>query len=265
MNKGEKSITHTKDIWATGEPYEAYVGRWSRLVARQVIDWLAVPLGGQWLDVGCGTGALSQTISQLSNPKKIKSLDRSEGFIAFAQKNNSDSRVTFAVADAQALPEVSESYDAVVSGLMLNFIPQPESAAGEMARVARPGGTVAAYVWDYAGEMQFTRHFWNAAVALDPKASDLAEGLRFPLCRPEPLRHLFEGAGLREVEVRAIDIHTDFKDFDDYWAPFLGGQGPAPTYAVSLGQDQRSALRERIRSRLMVLFSFLRAPGPCAD
>ena len=141
-------------------------------------------------------------------------------------------------------------YDAIVSGRVLNFIPQPERAVAEMARAARPGGVVAAYVWDYAGKMQLMRHFWNAAVALDPAAFDLDEGRRFPICKPGPLADLFRSAGLKDVEVRAIDIPTDFQDFDDYGSPFLGGQAPAPGYAMSLSEERRAALRERIRAGL---------------
>jgi SAM-dependent methyltransferase len=141
-------------------------------------------------------------------------------------------------------------YDAVVSGLMLNFIPHPEQAVTEMARVTKSGGKVAVYVWDYAGKMQFMRHFWNAAAALDPKAYDLDEGRRFPLCNPQALARLFQAAGLKNVDVCAIDIDTDFKDFEDYWSPFLGGQGPAPTYVMSLSEADRAALREKIRRAL---------------
>jgi hypothetical protein len=119
-----------------------------------------------------------------------------------------------------------------------------------MRRVVRPGGTVALYVWDYAGEMQLMRYFWEAAVALDPAARELAEATRFPLCRPEPLATLFRDAGLEAVATRPIDLPTVFRDFEDYWSPFLGGQGPAPGYAMSLTDDRRAALRERLRSTL---------------
>jgi hypothetical protein len=122
-----------------------------------------------------------------------------------------------------------------------------------MKRTTRAGGTVAAYVWDYAGEMQMMRHFWNAAVALDPAAVELDEGRRFPICHPEPLGDLFRGAGLREVEARAIDVPTVFRDFEDYWSPFLGGQAPAPGYCMSLPEERRSALREFIRTSLPTL------------
>jgi SAM-dependent methyltransferase len=161
-----------------------------------------------------------------------------------------DPRVRFEVGDAQALQEASSSFDAVVAGLVLNFVAEPEKALSEMVRAARPGGTVAAYVWDYADGMQMMRHFWDAAGALDPRARELDEGRRFPLCKPEPLTNLFRRAGLEVVEVRAIDVPTVFRNFDDYWSPFLGGQAPAPGYAMSLSQEQRVALRERIRASL---------------
>jgi len=242
--------TKPKDSWASGDKYEPYIGRWSRLVAREFLKWLAIPAGSQWLDVGCGTGALSQTILQFAEPAKIKGIDRSEGFIAFAKEHTQDSRVQFEVGDAQSLTAETGSFDAAVSGLVLNFIPQPERAVAEMTRVTRTGGLVAAYLWDYADRMQMIRHFFDAAAALDPNAAELDEGSRFPICQPDALGQLFESTGLQYVEVRPIEVPTVFRDFDDYWSPFLGGQGPAPSYAVSLSEEHRIALRERIRSKL---------------
>jgi SAM-dependent methyltransferase len=239
-----------QDTWASGIAYEPYVGRWSRLVAREFVDWLGVAPAGRWLDVGCGTGALSQTILEAGAPAQVKGVDSSAGFVGYARAHVQDQRARFEVGDAQALPDGAAGYDAAVSALVLNFLPQPERAVREMARVARPGGVVAAYVWDYAGEMQFMRHFWDAVVALDPEKLDLDEGRRFPLCRPAPLAELFQRAGLAQVETRAIDVATDFRDFDDYWLPFLGGQGPAPSYVMALSDERRAALRERIRAGL---------------
>jgi len=240
------------DVWASGAAYEPYVGRWSRLVAREFLSWLAVPPGKRWLDVGCGTGALTGMIVAMASPAHVDAVDRSEGYVAYAQEQVPDPRVRFHVADAQALPSDAAAYDAVVSGLVLNFVPDPARAAAEMARVARPGATVAVYVWDYAEKMELMRYFWDAAVALDPGARELDEGRRFPLCRPEPLGALFRQAGLADVEVRAIDVPTVFRDFDDYWTPFLGGQAPAPSYAMSRDEAGRAALRERIRAALPV-------------
>jgi hypothetical protein len=135
---------------------------------------------------------------------------------------------------------------------MLNFVPDPVRVLAEMKRAVSPGSTVAAYVWDYAGEMQLMRRFWDAAVALDPPALELDEGRRFPMARPAPLVELFEAAGLAQVRVMAIDVPTVFKDFDDYWKPFLGGQAPAPGYCMSLSEERRAALRERIRATMAI-------------
>ena len=242
--------TSRNDVWATGDRYEPYVGRWSRRVARVFVDWLGVPAGSRWLDVGCGTGALTQAIVAQAAPQAVTGLDPSAGFLAHARSRLAGAPVHFDVADAQSLPLAPASVDAAVSGLVLNFVPQPRQALAEMARVVRPGGVVAAYVWDYAAGMQLMRQFWDAAAALDPAAQALDEGRRFPLCQPEPLDELFAQAGLVERELQPIDVPTVFRDFDDYWSPFLGGQGPAPGYAMSLDEDRRAALRERLRSRL---------------
>jgi SAM-dependent methyltransferase len=238
------------DAWDSGVAYEPYVGRWSRLVARELLGWLAVPPGSCWLDVGCGTGALAETILALGSPSKVVGIDPSPAYVAFARDRLNDLRVKFDVGDAQTLQASSATFDAVVAGLVLNFIPEPGRAVSEMARVARPGGIVAAYVWDYAEGMQMMRHFWDAAGALDPSAVELDEARRFTMCKPAPLTDLFQTAGLEKIEVRAIDVPTVFRDFDDYWSPFLGGQAPAPGYAMSLSEEQRAALRERIRATL---------------
>jgi SAM-dependent methyltransferase len=238
------------DVWASGDAYEPYVGRWSRLVARHFLDWLRVPPGKRWLDVGCGTGALSATILERTSPQTLLGVDPSDGFVAHAQRAITDPRAMFRVGDAQQLPVDDAIFDVAVAGLVINFVPDMAKATCEMRRALCPGGTAAAYVWDYAGEMQMMRRFWDAAVALDPGALDKDEGRRFPVCRPEPLATLFEQAGLAKVDVRAIDAPTVFRDFDDYWTPFLGGQAPAPGYCMSLLEDRRAALRERIRSAL---------------
>jgi SAM-dependent methyltransferase len=239
-----------KDLWESGDSYEPYVGRWSRLVAREFIPWLAVPEGKRWLEVGSGTGVLSQIILEKSNPALLKGIDRSEGFVEFAQSSMDDPRVEFEVGNAQALPVQSESFDVAVSGLVLNFVPQPDQMIAEMARVVCNGGMVALYVWDYAGKMQMLRHFWNAASVLDPAARELDEGWRFSICNPTSLNYLFQHAGLSRVEIRPIDILADFKDFNDYWSPFLGGQGPAPGYVMSLDEKRRAQLRDKIYNSL---------------
>ena len=240
------------DSWASGESYEQYVGRWSRLVAEEFIRWLGLPPGKRWLDLGCGTGALSRAIIALASPEAVHGIDPSPSHIAFARKAVPDTRAAFSTGTAESTRCPAGSFDCVVSGLVLNFVPDPVSAVAEMKRVARSDGIVAAYVWDYAGTMEFMRYFWDAAAALDDAALALDEGKRFPLCRPDRLKALFSTAGVRGVEVRSIDVPTRFENFDDYWSPFLGGQGPAPGYAMSLDEERRNRLRNRLRSTLPI-------------
>lgn len=243
----------SSDVWAVAAAYEPYVGRWSRLVAREFLSWLNVGSGAAWVDVGCGTGALTETILQLAQPSQVEGIDLSADFVAYTTSRIIDERASFRVADARKLPQKDGSADAVVSAIALNFVPEPARAVAEMRRVAVPDtGIVAAYVWDYAGRMELMRHFWDAAVELDPDARSLDEGIRFPICNAQSLTELFTSAGLQDVDVRAIDVLTRFKDFEDYWAPFLGGQGPAPGYAMRLTPERRAHLRDRIRERLPV-------------
>lgn len=237
--------------WIVGDAYESYIGRWSRLVAREFLAWLGAPSGARWLDVGCGTGALTATVLAGAAPSFVCGVDASASYLSFARRRHPDARVTFAAADARWLPLRPASADVVVSGLVLNFVPDPGRAVAEMARVTR-GGTVAVYVWDYAGEMQVIRRFWEVAGALDAGALALDEGRRFPLCSPPSLEGLFSAAGLHRVESRAIEVPARFQDFADYWTPFLGGQGPAPGYVASLDEPQRARLRDRLRAELPV-------------
>ena len=246
MAVGNKQVS---DTWERGSPYERYVGRWSRRVAPLFLSWLSIPAGRRWLDVGCGTGALCAAIADLCSPSSVIGVEPSEGFLKTA-KENLAGRATFHQGSATAIPLGDASVDVAVSGLVLNFVPDQRAALLEMARATGNGGSIAAYVWDYAGKMELMRLFWDTAVELDPGAAKIDEGVRFPLCRPDALEKLFVGAGLEGVEVKPIDIPTPFADFDDYWQPFLGGQGPAPAYAMSLEETARARLRDRIRERI---------------
>ncbi|MEX2227423.1 MAG: class I SAM-dependent methyltransferase [Dehalococcoidia bacterium] len=237
-------------LWTSAEVYERYVGRWSRLVADEFVPWLAAPANGRWLDVGLGTGALSETIIATQDPAWVHGVDLSKAFISSAREQIRDRRMTFAMSAAQSVAAPERVFDIVVSGLVLNFVPDPRDAVLEFARALRSGGIAGVYVWDYSSEMQMMRHFWDAAGALDPAARELDEGQRCSICQPELLTALLQSAGFQTVEARAIDVPTVFTDFDDYWQPFLGGRAPAPAYAMSLSEDRRSALRELIRRRL---------------
>jgi SAM-dependent methyltransferase len=236
-----------RDVWAGHAAYEAYIGRWSRRVAATFVPRLGVPPGRRWLDVGCGTGSLAAAVLAVAEPSGVVGIDPSLGFLAGAAAT---AGAAFCAADARALPFAADTFDAVVSGLALNFVPDPARAAAELARVARPGAVVAAYVWDYAGGMQMLRAFWDAAVRLDPAAAELDEAVRFPLCHPDRLSALFASAGLGEIATRELVVPTVFADFDDYWTPFLSGQGPAPGYCASLSGAALGLLRDELRAAL---------------
>jgi SAM-dependent methyltransferase len=236
------------DTWAHGDAYDRYVGRWSRRVAPAFLDWLDLPRGLRWVDVGCGTGALSRAILDLAAPASLVGVEPSEGFLATAAERLGD-RVVLHRAGGEALPLQDHSADVVVSGLVLNFVPDQQLALREAARVAA-GGTVAAYLWDYAEGMQFMRVFWDAANSVDPRAAQLDEASRFPIATAEGLAAAFTDAGLGSVQVAALEVPTVFADFGDLWMPFLGGQGSAPSYLATLDDERRDTVRDAVRARV---------------
>jgi SAM-dependent methyltransferase len=238
--------------WSGARAYEEYVGRWSRPVAREFVAWLDPQPGLRWLDVGCGTGALTEAVLLDAAPQSVTGIEPSGDFIVDAAARIPDPRATFRPGSATDIPVPDRDVDMVVSGLVLNFVTDRPAALSEMRRVTRTGGTVAAYVWDYSGEMQLMRHFWDAAVDRDSAAASAHEGARFDFCRPGPLRNLFVDSGLLAVEVAPIVVPTVFADFDDYWTPFLHASAPGPAYARSLDEDDREALRQVLRQRLPV-------------
>lgn len=246
----EGMTTPPSDLWASGRAYEAYVGRWSRRVAPVFLDWLDVPAGRRWLDVGSGTGALTESILDRCDPQSVVGIDPSEAFVGHARAAVVDARARFAVGIAAQTDLPDEAVDVVVAGLVLNFVPDAGAALSEAVRVVSRGGVVAGYVWDYAEGMQPIRLFWEAAVVLDPGAAGLEQGGRSPIAASAPLAAALSAAGLEAVDVRAIEIPTLFADFDDFWTPFLGGTGAAPAYLASLTELDRDALHERLRAAL---------------
>jgi trans-aconitate methyltransferase len=238
------------DNWSSGDAYESYVGRWSRRIGHDFLAWLLPSPSARWLDLGCGTGALTAQVLRDCSPSSIIAVDPSEEFLEVARRENEDERVSFQRGEGGRIPLPDASVDVTVSGFALNFMPDQPAAMAEQVRVTAPNGLVAAYVWDYGGHAQFIRFFWDAAVALDPAARSLHEGERFPACHPEPLRTLFESARLTAVQVEPVDIPTRFDTFEDYWQPFLSGVGPAPAYCMSLDETAREALRSRLQKML---------------
>lgn len=238
------------ETWESGQAYERYVGRWSRQIAIEFLRWLSVSRDRVWADIGCGTGALAATILARHKPAAVYGLDASAGFLSQAQQRLRDQPARWVRGLADHLPWESAVCDVTVAGLVLNFVRHHAAAVREMARVTKPGGLVAAYVWDYAGGMQMMRHFWEAAIAVSPHDAQFDQAERFPLCQPGPLQTLFESAQLRSVRVRAIDTPTVFETFDDYWRPFLGQTGAAPTYLASVSDEIREQIRRQLQLRL---------------
>lgn len=226
------------------------MGRWSRELARSLVEWLAMPPGRHWLEIGCGTGALTVQVCEQAAPASIVAIDPSPQFVARARAALPHDRVDFLVAGAEALPSRPGGYDAVVSSLVLNFLPDPSAAVASMREVVAEDGVVAACVWDCAAGMGFLRRFWDAAVALDPEAQSHDEGTRFPICSPDALEAAFRQADFRQVTIDSLHILTHFRDFDDFWLPFVGGPGPAPTYLSSLPDHKQSALAKRLEATL---------------
>lgn len=240
----------SQGVWASAEAYEPYMGVWSRRVAERFVAWLGVPSGARWLDVGTGTGAVVGAVLEQAQPERIDALDLSPGYLEYARHRHPDGRVVWDVQDGAATTLDSGSVDAATCALTLNFVPDAVAVLREMARVTRPGGTVAAYVWDYGDRMQILRAFWDAAISLDPAAKEKDEAQRSTVWKPEELRHRFHAAGLCRIESTEIELSAQYPSFEQYWAPFLGGQGTVASYAMGLSASTRAQILARLDQSL---------------
>ena len=238
------------DAWTAGASYEAYMGRWSRRLAGAFLAWLDPPRSADWIEIGCGTGALTAAVLERA-PASVLAVDPSEDFLAHARAALPDRRVAFRRGEATALPAADASRDVAVSGLVLNFVADRPAALAEMRRVLRPGGRLGFTVWDYPGEgMEMLARFWDAASDLDPRAAELDEARRFDFCTPDDLMALATAAGITGTAVTPLTIDTPFEEFDDFWRPFTLGSGPAPGYLASLDAGQQRQLETRLADRL---------------
>jgi ubiquinone/menaquinone biosynthesis C-methylase UbiE len=244
-------MSQVADAWNEGDPYEYFMGRWSRLIAPLFLSWLDLPNDLSWVDIGCGTGALSEAIYKKYKPGFLTCVDPSEEFLQ-KTKERIPGEAEFVVGTASSIPIPNERVDVAVSGLALNFFPELTTALAEIKRVVKFNGIIAAYVWDYSDRMDFLRIFWDAASQVDPKARELDEGVRFPICSVAKLTDAFGHAGLVNIATSNLDATTTFKNFEDYWNPFLGGQGPAGTYLVSLDTSHQREIKNIIRKRLPI-------------
>jgi SAM-dependent methyltransferase len=234
-------------MFSESDGYERFMGRWSRRLAPLFVDFAGVKPGDIVLDVGCGTGALTFAAASIPDVHAV-GIDRSREFIEVTQRGGSD-RVRFRVGDASAPPFADEEFDRALSMLVLNFVPAAATAVREMKRVSRHEGVVAAAVWDYSEGMQMLRAFWDEAVSLDKTAAAHDER-HMPLSRPGELTALWREVGLHDVEEAPLEMDMAFASFDDYWKPFLAGQGPAGAYAATLTEPLRETLRTRLCDRL---------------
>ncbi|MCB1219349.1 MAG: methyltransferase domain-containing protein [Planctomycetales bacterium] len=239
------------DNWQAAQHYQRYMGRWSERMAGLFLDWLDCPAGLAWLDIGCGTGALSAAILRSCNPASLLGVDLAEDLLAGARAALPDPRASFARAGAGELPVSDNSIDVAASALAYNFFPDRPAALAEARRVLKPTGQLAIYVWDYAGGgLGFIDAFWQAARHVSERAANRDERTRFSFCTQEGLRDEVMAAGFTDVQVEALEMETGFSDFNDFWQPFTLGSGPAPGFLAQLEPEGRSALEELLRNRL---------------
>ena len=236
-------------MFSETDAYERFMGRWSRQIAPLMLKFARLPEPEAVLDVGTGTGVLASAVTDAHPGATVTAIDPSAKFVEAATDRGSNPRLRFQVGDARALEFPDASFDATLSLLALNFIPDPPQALGEMIRVTRSGGVVAAAVWDYVEGMEMLRVFWDEAVAIDPAIASRDER-HMPLCRRGELAALWREAGLEDIGELALTTDLVFESVDDYWLPFLDGVGPAGAYATSLADSARAALRARLAARL---------------
>lgn len=236
-------------MFSLGDAYEIFMGRWSRRLAPAMVQFSGVVDGDRVLDVGAGTGSLSASVASAAPSSHVIGIDRSEPYVTLARARHHSSRLRFEVGDAQHLPFKDASFDRTLSLLILNFIPDRPAALAEMIRVTRPGGTVAAAVWDYGEGMEMLRLFWDEAIALDPHA-DAKDERHMPLSRGGELAALWRAYHLANVAEAPLTIETRFTCFEDYWSPFLQRQGPAGAYVATLSPGDRARLESKLRRRL---------------
>ena len=237
-------------VFSEAQAYERFMGRWSRSLAPLFARFAGVTDGDAVLDVGSGTGALAAAIAKAAPSSRIIGIDPAAPYVALARSQHGSSAISFEVGDAQQLRFATATFDRTMALLVVNFIPDARKAVGEMTRVTKRQGTVAAAVWDYGDGMEMLRVFWDEAVALDA-ATAAKDERNMPFCRRGELAALWREAGLQSVVEESLTIETRFTSFDDFWTPFLEKQGPAGAYTASLPAADREALRLRLRKRLL--------------
>jgi ubiquinone/menaquinone biosynthesis C-methylase UbiE len=231
-----------------GSGYERHMGRFSRRLAEQFLDFVGTANNERVLDVGCGTGRLTFALAERCQVKELHGIDLSPAYINHAARVNQDPSIVFQVGDACALDFPDHSFDRVLTLLMLQFVPKADQAVAEMRRVTRPGGVAGAAVWDARGGFVANRMFFDTAAVLDPRANERrARNYTRPMTRPGELAKAWSAAGFKDVTETSLILRMDYASFDDYWIPLTGMDGPHAEYIATLSDTERSRLREALR------------------
>jgi ubiquinone/menaquinone biosynthesis C-methylase UbiE len=250
MSAAQSSLDPGNSTFPTssGDGYELQMGRHSRSLAPLFIAFVAPLAAGKALDVGCGTGNLAVELAKNSAITSIEAFDFSPAYITYAKARGADPRINFQTADACAVPFADGTFDLTLSMLVLPFIPEPHRAVREMVRVTKPGGTVAACMWDLRGGLVFGRMFWDTAAMLDPKAVESrSKTFARPITRQGGIAGEFKTAGLQDVQEIALTITMDFAAFEDFWAPFEGRESGFAIYVAGLDAGQKDKFRSALR------------------
>src|SRR5262245_6772699 len=238
------STYHASD----GASYELFLGRWTKVLAPYILDFAEFSSDGPLLDVGTGTGSMASAMAARWPKRPIVAIDIAEPYIAFARSKMAGASINFELGDASSLQFENNTFSGTTAQLVLNFVPNPSAAINEMKRVTRPGGVVVAAVWDFRGGLVYQRLLWDTAAGIDPEAATARDRLfSGALALPDGLLQLFGEAGLADVQRESITFRMNYSDFDDYWQPLLGGQGPFGTYVATLTPETRRTIEEAVR------------------
>jgi SAM-dependent methyltransferase len=235
-----------RSFLTSGGAYDAFMGRYSHALAIPFADCVGVVAGQTALDVGSGPGALTGELVRRLGAKSVSAFDPSPPFVADCTARYPG--VDVRSGRAEAIPFGDNSFDCALAQLVLHFVTNPAQAAAELRRVVRPGGIVAACVWDFAEGMEMLRAFWDAALAVDAGAPDEARTMRFG--RQGEIAELFEAAGLVRIAESTLTVSSAYAGFHELWSGFLAGIGPAGSFCISLPEDRRATLRSELFQRL---------------